>query len=263
VARLTFDEDMGKQLEVVYGSRDVMRRRRLVREALAPVAGERLLDAGCGPGFYAAELAELVGEGGAVVGVDESSDMLGLAAGRNEGRANVSFALGSVTALPVEDEDFDGAVCVQVLEYVPDVEAALGELHRALRPGGRLVVWDVDWGTVSWHTKDPERMARVLAAWDEHLADPILPHRLAALMRATGFEDVRCEGHEFVTAEFTPDAYTAALLPIVKQYVKDGGLVPEDELEAWAAEQLALAQAGEYYCACVQVCFTGRKPAAG
>jgi arsenite methyltransferase len=262
MTRLTFDEDMGRQLEIVYGSKDVMRRRRLVREALAPVPGERILDAGCGPGFYVAELADVVGENGSVVGLDESADMLGLAAARNEGRANVSFAQGPVTAMPVQDESFDAAICVQVLEYVPDVEVALRELHRALRPGGRLVVWDVDWGTVSWHTADPERMARVLAAWDEHLADPLLPHRLAPLMRAGGFDDVRCEGHPFVTAEFTPDAYTAALLPVVKQYVKNGGLVDGDELDAWAAEQLELGERGEYYCACVQVCFVGRRAAA-
>ena len=41
---------------------------------------------------------------------------------------------------------------MQVLEYVSDPAAALADLHRALRPGGRLVVWDVDWSTVSWHS---------------------------------------------------------------------------------------------------------------
>jgi SAM-dependent methyltransferase len=47
---------------------------------------------------------------------------------------------------------FDRALSVQVLEYVSDPAAALADLHRALRPGGRLVVWDVDWSTVSWHS---------------------------------------------------------------------------------------------------------------
>jgi SAM-dependent methyltransferase len=107
----------------------------------------------------------------------------------------------------VADASFDRALSVQVLEYVSDPAAALAELHRALRPGGRLVVSDVDWSTVSWHSADPDRMRRVLAIWDGHLADPCLPRTLAARLRSVGFSDVRAEGHTFASAEFTPDNY--------------------------------------------------------
>jgi hypothetical protein len=54
----------------------------------------------------------------------------------------------------------------------------------------RLVVWDVDWSTVSWHSADPDRMRRVLAIWDGHLADPCLPRTLAAGLRSVGFGDI-------------------------------------------------------------------------
>jgi ubiquinone/menaquinone biosynthesis C-methylase UbiE len=70
--------------------------------------------------------------------------MLALAARRCEGRENVQLHEADATSLPVADASFDSAVCVQVLEYVTDVPAGLGELYRALRPGGRVVVWDVD-----------------------------------------------------------------------------------------------------------------------
>lgn len=53
---------------------------------------------------------------------------------------------------------------MQVLEYVADVGAALAELHRVVRPGGRVVVWDVDWSTAFWHSANPTRMEGVLAA---------------------------------------------------------------------------------------------------
>jgi len=87
---------------------------------------------------------------GSVVGVDSSPAMLQLARTRCAGRENVVLLDGEVTALPVESGTFDGTLCVQVLEYVADVDAALAELHQALRPGGRAVVWDVDWATVNW-----------------------------------------------------------------------------------------------------------------
>ena len=90
--------------------------------------------------------------------------------------------------MPFRDEQFDVAVCTQVYEYVEDIAAALAEARRVLRPGGRLLVLDTDWDSIVWHSCDRERMERVLAAWNEHLADPYLPRRLPALMRAAGLE---------------------------------------------------------------------------
>ena len=173
MSQLEFNEQLAAQMEVVYSRRDLLRRRALVHEALGATPGERVLDAGCGPGFYVSEILERVGPEGTVVGVDTSPPMLALAAKRCEGHSNVGFSEGDVTALPVADADFDRALSVQVLEYVDDIPAALGELLRVLRPGGRVLIWDVDWSTVSWHSDDPQRMERFLRAWDDHLADPV------------------------------------------------------------------------------------------
>jgi arsenite methyltransferase len=259
MAQLVFDETLAQQMEVVYRSRDVLRRRRLVYEALGAQPGERILDVGCGPGFYASELLDQVEPDGSVVGVDASPQMLAVAAHRCEGRGGVEFRQADATSLPVEDAGFDRAVCVQVLEYVTDVEAALRELHRALRPGGRVVIWDVDWATVSWHSHDRGRMERALAAWDKHLADPSLPRTLASRMRAIGFADVAIEGHAFATAEFTPDAYGSALLPLITDYLATVDGFGPAEAEAWADEQRLLAERDEFYFACIQFCFAGTK----
>jgi hypothetical protein len=61
MSQLVFDEALAAQLETLYRTRDVLRRRRLVREALQAAPGNRVLDVGCGPGFYVAELLEQVG----------------------------------------------------------------------------------------------------------------------------------------------------------------------------------------------------------
>jgi arsenite methyltransferase len=260
VAQLVFDEALAEQMEVVYRSRDVLRRRRLVYEALGAQPGERILDVGCGPGFYTSELLDQVEPNGSVLGVDASPQMLAVAAHRCEGRGGVELRQADATALPVEDATFDRAVCVQVLEYVSEVETALRELYRALRPGGRVVVWDVDWETLSWHSHDPARMERALRAWDEHLADPTLPRTLAPRMRAVGFEDVTMGGHAFATAEFTPDAYGSALLPLITAYLATVDGFGPAEAEAWADEQRLLAERNEFYVACMQFCFAGTKP---
>src|SRR5881628_877628 len=205
MSQIVFDERTAQQLEVMYRKRDALRRRRLVREALAVEAGHRVLDVGCGPGFYSAELLAEVGAKGAVVGVDTSAAMLAAAARRCEGLGDAAFHEGNATSLPVEDRGFDRALCVQVLEYVADVPAALAELYRVLRPRGRALVWDVDWSTLSWHSADPERMQRMLRAWDRHLAHPALSRTLAAVLRAAGFTEIRAEGHAFATTELDPE----------------------------------------------------------
>jgi arsenite methyltransferase len=263
VSQLVFDEETGKQLEALYRIGDAVRRRRLVRAALAASPGERIVDVGCGPGFYCAELIEEVGPEGFIVGVDASPQMLSLATRRCEGHDNVVLHQADATSLPVEDSSFDAALCVQVLEYVPDVAAGLAELYRALRPGGRMVVWDVDWATVSWHSLDPARMNRVLRTWEEHLAHPSLPRTLAPALRAAGFEHVEMQAHSFASATFDPETYGVALAPVIRSFVAGRGEITGHEARAWAAEQQELGERREYFFACTQFCFKATRPSLG
>jgi arsenite methyltransferase len=260
MSQIVFDEKMVAQLEALYSTRDVKRRRRLVREALGARSGERIVDVGCGPGFYVDELAEQVGNAGSVAGVDPSAPMLEVAARRTAARSNVAFHQGDAGALPLPDGGFDAVLCVQVLEYVEDIGGALRELRRVVRPGGRVVVWDVDWRTVSWHSGDPARMRRVLEAWDAHLTHPSLPRSLAPRMREAGFEEVHAEGHTFATIEGDPGSYGGANISVIENYVADHEAIGRDEAAAWAGEQRELAERGEFYFVCVQLCFTARHP---
>jgi ubiquinone/menaquinone biosynthesis C-methylase UbiE len=263
VSQLTFDRATADKLEAAYRARDILRRRELVYEALRPLPGERILDVGCGPGFYAAELLDRVGPRGFVMGVDPSAAMLAAARERCGDRPNVAFAQADATRLPVADGEFDAALSVQVLEYVRDVDEALDELYRALRPGGRVVIWDIDWTTLSWHSREPGRMERVLRAWDRHLAHSSLPRTLAARLARTGFTGASAEGHAFVAQALSPDAYVGAVLPIVAEYVARSGEPVAEEVPAWLDEQRDLNGRGEFFFACLQFCFSARKPGDG
>src|SRR5918997_1536936 len=70
--QIDFDERIAAQLEVVYRTRDIKRRRALAQEALAPEPGDEVLDVGCGPGFYVGDIHDIVGANGSVTGVDAS-----------------------------------------------------------------------------------------------------------------------------------------------------------------------------------------------
>ncbi len=256
---LAFDRETAQRLEALYGSADVLRRRRLVRRALGPVPGDRIVDVGCGPGYYLDEIAVQVGPGGRVVGVEPSGTMRDAAAVRTARHGNVTLLDGDATAIPIDDGWADRALAVQVLEYVDDTSAAVAELARIIRPGGTVVVWDIDWATLSWHSADPGRMDRVLAAWDNHLAHPSLPRTLAPSMARAGFEHVRAEAYAFLNRDVGPNSYSGLVLPLIADYVRNTTLVPGDEVTAWHAEQESLSAGGEYYCSLIQYCFTATR----
>jgi ubiquinone/menaquinone biosynthesis C-methylase UbiE len=230
---LHFDEETARQVERVYLTPDVVEQRRLTRDVLAVQPGERVLDIGSGPGLLAAELA---GEGGRVLGVDPSESMLAMARRREIPQAE--FEAGDALSLPVEDSSFDVAVSTQVLEYVEDVPGALREARRALRPGGRLLVLDTDWDSIVWHTTALDRMRRVLAVWDGHLADPYLPRRLPGLLREAGFTLTQTAVLPILNHPYDPNTYSAGLIPVIAAFVGDA------EAAAWADE---LTGQGEDY----------------
>ena len=243
---MDFDERTSRQVEAVYTTPDVVEQRRLVIEALDLRAGEHVLDIGSGPGFLACEIAAVVGERGSVHGVDPSESMLAIAAHRERapGSAPVEFRPGDAVKLPYPDASFDAAVSTQVYEYVADMPAALAEARRVLRPGGRLLVLDTDWDSVVWHSSDRERMRRVLAAWDEHLADPHLPARLTGLLRDAGFTVRLRTTIPLFNAGFDSDTYSAGLMAVVSTFVPGRNGITEEEARAWADE---LATQGDDY----------------
>jgi ubiquinone/menaquinone biosynthesis C-methylase UbiE len=258
---MEFDEKAAAHLEKAYQITDAVRRRQLVRDALQAAAGERILDIGCGPGFYCVELLDALGPAGSVVGVDSSPQMLELARRRCAGHDNVELRSGEATALPVDSGAFDAALCVQVMEYVRDIDTALGEMRRALRPGGRVLIWDIDWATVVWHSEDPARMEKVRGAWDQHLVHTTLPRSLSPALRAAGFDHVEMQAHSFASATHHPDSFGVALLPVIERFASGRNGVDAATAAAWTAEQRELGERGAFFFAAQQFCFTARRRA--
>jgi arsenite methyltransferase len=228
--QLHFNEEESRAVEATYATQDVIGQRRATLRALEPQPGERVLDVGCGPGYLAGEMAQLVGPDGRVHGVDPSPAMLGIAHGH---APTAELTEGDALSLPVADGSFDAVVSTQVYEYVADVEAALAEARRVLRPGGRLLVLDTDWDSIVWRSSDDTRMARVLEAWDEHLAHPRLPRRLPELLTQAGFTLRRSAVVPVLNVGYREDTYSAHILGMIARFVAGRQGISEDEARAW------------------------------
>jgi ubiquinone/menaquinone biosynthesis C-methylase UbiE len=107
--------------------------------------GQTVMDVACGTGSVARTAAVVSGADGAVAGYDHSASMLEIAKAKRSvsGGATIDYHLASAENLPVADESCDVALCQQGLQFFENRTAALSEMRRALRPGGRvgIAVW--------------------------------------------------------------------------------------------------------------------------
>ena len=256
---LKFDEDASRRLEAKYTTPDVVEQRRVIREALALAPGERVLDIGSGPGLLACEMAAEVGPGGAVCGVDVSESMLAMAQARETppDSAPVEYRAAGAETLPYEDETFGVAASTQVYEYVEDVPAALSELRRVLRPGGRALILDTDWDSIVWASSDDDRMKRVLAAWEEHLVHPFLPRALTRLLREAGLQVTERRVVPLFNAGYDLNTYSAGMLELIAAFVPGRRGVNEAEAQAWASDLRSLGD--DYLLSLTRYLFLARR----
>jgi arsenite methyltransferase len=156
-------------------------------QALGVASGDVVVDAACGPGTSALQLArETRCE---VIGVD-------LAPPSTSADPRVRFVRGDVEALPLEDRSVDGVLCECALCTFPNKQAAAGEFARVLRPGARLALSDL--------TARPEQLPASLAslqAWVACIADARPLDDIAALLEQAGLVVEQAEAHDHALAD--------------------------------------------------------------
>lgn len=153
-------------------------------------SGDRVLDIACGTGIVARLAKERLGDGGKVVGVDISPEMLAVARSK---APDIDWRAGNASALPCRaEEQFNFVICQQGLQFFPDKPSAVAQMRRALAKDGRLAV-------STWRSDDEIPFFRKLRRIAERRLGEIVDRRyslgdaavLEGLLRDAGFEDVR------------------------------------------------------------------------
>jgi ubiquinone/menaquinone biosynthesis C-methylase UbiE len=179
----------------------------LLLDELTLAPGEGILDVACGPGSVARLAAARVGAQGRVLGCDLSAAMLAIAEQKPavSGGSAISYHEAPAEQLPVEDEEFDVVTCQQGLQFMPDRPAALAEMRRALRPGGRL-------GIAVWTEIESCPPMHALAGALEAVIDADVAQRFSG--GPWGFPDGRRLGELLEQAEFEDVRVSRRALPV-------------------------------------------------
>jgi len=255
--------ELAGRLELRAKAEDEVDARETYLDLLGITAGERVLDVGCGSGVVTREIARRVGPRGRAVGLDPSPALLTVArelAQEADLGDRIEFREGSALQLPFPDCSFDAAVCVTVLSHVPGGEAAIPELARVLRPGGRVGVFDLDTDMTAFTHSDRALTRRIVAASSDALAvDGWLARRLPSLFEQAGLEDVRVRG--FFPLETDPRSFYANLAERSADAAVKAGAITEAERSTWLDALHAQRARGPIIAGRLHIFVRGRKPA--
>ncbi|MDQ6660491.1 MAG: methyltransferase domain-containing protein [Chloroflexota bacterium] len=232
-------------LETHHVSKGVEREQMIQNLHLEP--GSFIVDAGCGPGLWAPLLAREIGPLGRIVGVDISPEALIMAQQRSTGawyRSIVQYKCAPMEKLPLEFGTADVIFSANVSQNLPDPVQTFAAMGHYLQPGGRLIIKDIDFGTMHFSNIDEGLQARVFQArelWEQKrieegytFEDSWVGSKLASYLRQAGFEDVQEQRYPIIRTAPLPNNVRFYLQGIADWFVCEGApyLAPEDRV-AW------------------------------
>lgn len=234
--------------------------RRAVFARLGPRPGFRALDAGCGTGEDARALAGLVIPDGLVVGVDASATMIEEARARSVASGlPVAFERADAAHLDFADASFDGCYAIRVFQHLDDPGAALAELARVVRPGGRIAAADPDHQTAVLDVAERELARRFLAWRSDRIRNGWIAHHMPALMAAHGLTEVTLTAMTQVRTDYAEVEATSHYEGGI-QVALGEGVFTADEAARLTASLRAAAESRHFFAAMTFFIAGGTKP---
>jgi SAM-dependent methyltransferase len=210
--------------------------------------GNHVLDVGCGIGIQAIAMSRLATPTGKVVGTDISAVMIDIAKSRAATSGfPVEFLTADAASQPFPDRSFDSVRTERVLMYVPDTQRAIHEFKRLLKPGGRLVIFDVDWDGMQIAHQDKVLTRKIIRYASDSLPNGRIGTDLYRQMRNAGFKNVGVKptgifGHSEIMLHVMKRVYEG----ILQTGISDKVFI-QAEIDNWWKALDEDAKAGDFF----------------
>jgi SAM-dependent methyltransferase len=218
---------------------------------------------GCGTGFVARQLGQRKDFQGRVLGVDLSPHLVEAATRLSSEQglsAKVRFSVGDTRSLDLADASFDAVLPHTLVSHVYDAAAVIREAARVVRPGGVVVVFDGDYGSLTVGTDDPAEGAKMDAAIIASVcASPRVMRAMPRLLQKSGLQLE--SSMAYILAEIGRADYWAGMLNSLPVLLPNAGLVDRNTAEAFVAAQRKASDEGTFFCAANFYTYIARWPA--
>jgi ubiquinone/menaquinone biosynthesis C-methylase UbiE len=203
------------------------------------IAGMRVVDIGCGPGFASADLAETVGSQGHVIGIERSERFIAFAEHhcRARGAQNVSFVMADVMQDELPITDADAIWCRWLAIFVSDPQLLVSQMAGMLKPGGKLIFHEYvhyeTYESIPPSTRIEEFIIHVMRSWRDFGGEPNVARFLPAYLAAAGCRVLETRPISFSAQPHQPVwQWPASFIDVNLQRLLDLGLVDADWVTA-------------------------------
>ncbi|MFQ6394742.1 methyltransferase domain-containing protein [Nocardia sp. KC 131] len=236
----------------------IRRLRNWAHEALALQQGEHALDIGSGSGSEVIDFADAVGPTGTAIGVEPDPQLLAAAERRaNQAGSPAKFHSGDAYGLPFGADSFDAVLCERVFQHLTAPIRAANEIARVLRPGGRVVVVDSDWGTAIVHPGDRQVVRAVVDTLVSATTNPLSGRRLPGLLTKAGLVVDDVGSHALVQDR---SVGAGSLVNRISAMAVARGVISEAQRDQLVADLEAGAESGDIHLSVTMFAVLAHKP---
>ena len=242
---MKFDSDIGKLARLMAESIAGTSRRNAILSEMRIKPGDTIIDVGCGAGHLLPHLAKAVGGSGTIYGLDPTTDQMEQAKRRCKAFHNISFIEENADKSHLQDKSCDSATSTQALEYIPNVDAALDEITRIIKPGGAFVNISILWDHFKFFGANKKLNDKIHEAFRAHCSHQMLPMELPGKLAHRGFSMIRDKSLAYLITkrdENSPARYTEA---VMANFALTQGMT-EAEVSDWKSQLEAAEQQGRF-----------------